>query len=168
MVKTGKVNDESLKGYFTTVVLIVAGGFFFHDIVTDIARGHESRGYMAVEAAIFTVVMIALWLEIRRTIQLRQQVSKERDRVARLSGELFHNIEKAFDRWRLTNSEREVAIMLIKGMSMAEIGAVREVKDKTIRQHATNIYAKAGYSNRNELASHFIEDLLSTTLGVEK
>jgi len=105
--------------------------------------------------------MIALWFEIKRAIHFRRQVSVERERVARLSGELFHQIEKAFDQWQLTSSEREVAIMLIKGMSMAEIAAVRAVKDKTIRQHATNIYAKAGYSNRNELASHFIEDLLN-------
>ncbi len=165
MARGGGTYDESLKGYFTTVVLIIAAGFFFHDIFTDISKGYESLTHTVIEAIIFTIVIMALWFEIRRVIQLRQQVSKERDRVARLSGELFHNIEQAFDQWRLTNSEREVAIMLIKGMSMAEIGAAREVKDKTIRQHATNIYAKAGYANRNELASHFIEDLLSTTVG---
>ena len=41
------------------------------------------------------------------------------------------------------------------------IAALREVKEKTVRQQATSIYAKAGYAGRHELVAHFIEDLMS-------
>ena len=51
--------------------------------------------------------------------------------------------------------------MLIKGLSMKEISFAREVKEKTIRQQATSVYAKSGYAGRHELAAHFIEDLMS-------
>lgn len=162
MMRNIKIDRESLKGYFTATVLVAAGLFFLYDIVSDIASAYDSVAHIAIEAVVFAAAMLALWLEIKRVIRLRRQVSQERDRVARLSGELFHHIEKAFDQWKLTHSEREIAVMLIKGLSMAEIAALREVKDKTVRQHAANIYAKAGYSNRNELASHFIQDLMST------
>jgi len=165
MTDNDKTKREVLKGYFTTAVLISAGIFFVHDIVGDAAKGYESSAHIVIEALVFSAMMIALWLEIKRAIYFRRQVSVERERVARLSGELFHQIEKAFDQWRLTSSEREVAIMLIKGMSMVEIGNARSVKEKTVRQHATNVYAKAGYSNRSELTSHFIEDLLNYDSG---
>jgi DNA-binding NarL/FixJ family response regulator len=43
---------------------------------------------------------------------------------------------------------------------MKEIAGVRKVKEKTVRQQATQIYAKSGYAGRHELAAHFIEDLI--------
>ena len=78
MVKHGKADLETLKGYFTTVVLIIAGGFFFHDIFTDISKGYESATHTAIEAVIFAVVMMALWFEIRRAIRSEElRVGKE-------------------------------------------------------------------------------------------
>lgn len=152
---------ENTKSYFTVLALVVAGVFFVHDIVTDLIKGSEPSGHLTIEIIVFIGVIVALWSEISRVIRLRGEVKIERERVARLSGELFHSIEKALDHWGLTESESEVAIMLIKGMSMAEIGEVRSVKEKTVRQHATSVYAKSGCANRNELASYFIEDLMN-------
>ena len=71
-----------------------------------------------------------------------------------------HAISSQFDRWNLTVSESEVAYLLIKGLSLEEIAGVRDSKPKTVRQHATNIYAKAGLRGRHELAAYFLEDLL--------
>ncbi|MBL1292921.1 MAG: hypothetical protein COB61_003520 [Thiotrichales bacterium] len=156
-----KFQYENMKSYFTVFALVVAGVFFIHDIAGDLVNGSEPRGHLVAEIVIFIGVIVALWCEISRVIRLRGQVKIERDRVARLSGELFHSIEKALGQWKLTEAESEVAIMLIKGMSMAEIGDARSVKEKTVRQHATNVYAKSGCANRNELASYFIEDLLN-------
>ena len=45
-------------------------------------------------------------------------------------------------------------------MSMKEISDLRHVKEKTVRQQATQVYAKSGYTGRHELAAHFIEDLM--------
>lgn len=167
MTQGDKIRDEpkyeSLKGYFTAAVLVAAGVFFLYDIMTDIAKGTDASSHIIIEVTVFAAVSMALGLEIHRVIRLRQQVALERDRVARLSGELFQHIENAFSQWQLTESEREVAIMLIKGMSMAEVAGARNSKEKTVRQHATNIYSKAGVANRSELASYFIEDLLNTS-----
>jgi DNA-binding NarL/FixJ family response regulator len=41
-----------------------------------------------------------------------------------------------------------------------EIADARSVKEKTVRQQATHIYAKSGYAGRHELVAHFIEDLM--------
>jgi DNA-binding CsgD family transcriptional regulator len=66
-----------------------------------------------------------------------------------------------FAEWGLSPSESEVALLLIKGLSMREISQARQVKEKTVRQQATSVYAKSGYVGRHELAAHFIEDLMS-------
>ena len=58
-----------------------------------------------------------------------------------------------------------MALLLIKGLSMKEVSSAREVKEKTVRQKATSVYAKSGYAGRHELAAHFIEDLMSNDPG---
>jgi DNA-binding NarL/FixJ family response regulator len=98
--------------------------------------------------------------ELRRVARLRAEVRKEQNRFARLSGELLAVMHGQFSDWGLSPSESEVALLLIKGLSMKEISLARQVKEKTVRQQATAIYAKSGYAGRHELAAHFIEDLI--------
>ncbi len=100
-------------------------------------------------------------MELRRVAQLGRAISREQAKTARLSGELLAAMRRQFSQWRLSPSESEVALLLIKGLSMREISAAREVKEKTVRQQATSIYAKSGCAGRHELAAHFIEDLMN-------
>ena len=69
-------------------------------------------------------------------------------------------IDAQFDRWQLTKAEREVALLMLKGLSHKEIAAVRESSERTIRQQARAIYAKANLSGRAALSAFFLEDLL--------
>jgi DNA-binding CsgD family transcriptional regulator len=69
-------------------------------------------------------------------------------------------IDTQFSRWTLTPAEREVALLLLKGLSHKEIASVRGVGEATVRQQAQAIYRKAGLSSRNDLAAFFLEDLL--------
>ncbi|MCB0331312.1 MAG: helix-turn-helix transcriptional regulator, partial [Bdellovibrionales bacterium] len=62
--------------------------------------------------------------------------------------------------WKLTEAEKEVAFLLLKGMSLKEIAGIRETTEKTARVQSMAIYAKAGLSGRSELAAFFLEDLL--------
>ena len=48
---------------------------------------------------------------------------------------------------------------LVKGVSLKEIAAERGTGEKTVRQQASQIYAKARLENRAELAAYFLEDL---------
>jgi DNA-binding CsgD family transcriptional regulator len=72
-------------------------------------------------------------------------------------------IDAQFDRWALTPAEREVGLLLLKGLSHKEIAAVRRVGEATVRQQAQGMYRKAGLSSRNDLAAFFLEDLLLPT-----
>lgn len=138
-----------------------ASGFFLYDITTDVIKGDESSFHLIIEGIVFLAISIILTHEILLAIKLKKGLSQEKGKVARFSGELGKVIMTDFDEWKLTNSEKEIAIMLIKGLSMNEIGELRGVKEKTVRQQATNIYAKSKCPNRHELAAKFIEDLLN-------
>lgn len=146
-------------------ILAAAALFFGYDIVMDVLDGGEGALHIAVELLVFMAVSTALMSELQRVRRLRREVRSEREKIARLSGELLAIIRRQFADWDLSPSESEVALLLIKGLSMREISAARQVKEKTVRQQATSIYAKSGYAGRHELAAHFIEDLLAPVPG---
>ncbi len=71
-----------------------------------------------------------------------------------------------FTRWSLTDAEREVALLLLKGLSTKEIAAVRTGSERTVREHARSIYAKAGLTGRAALSAFFLENLLAPIDGL--
>ena len=72
-------------------------------------------------------------------------------------------IDRQFARWNLTEAEREVAMLMLKGLSHQEIASVRGTSERTARQQALAVYQKSGVSGRAELAAFFLEDMLLPT-----
>ncbi len=77
------------------------------------------------------------------------------------TGEFLRVLEKQIEEWNLANSEREITLLLIKGLSIQEIADIRTTKPGTIKSQCNAIYRKAGVAGRNELAAYFIEDLMN-------
>lgn len=76
-----------------------------------------------------------------------------------LSG-LAEEIEKQFEDWQLTAAEREVALLMLKGFSHAEIAGLRGTTEATVRHQARAAYQKSGLPNRTSFCAYFLEDLL--------
>jgi DNA-binding CsgD family transcriptional regulator len=70
-------------------------------------------------------------------------------------------IDRQFGEWGLSPSEREVALLLLKGLSLRDIAAARQASDPTVRQQAQAVYRKARLAGRAELSAYFLEDLLA-------
>ena len=68
-------------------------------------------------------------------------------------------IDAQFGRWGLSPAEREIGLLLLKGLSHKEIAVVRQVSEATVRQQAQRLYRKANVNSRNDLAAFFLEDL---------
>ena len=70
-------------------------------------------------------------------------------------------IHQQFKAWALTEGEQQVGLLLLKGLSFKEIAEVRTTKEKTVRQQASALYAKAALEGRHEFSAWFLEDFLS-------
>ena len=147
--------------YLPAIVLATAMIFFAYDIVIDVLNNRDGYLHISIELIVFIAITLVLFSELKHVSRLIKEVMVEKSKTARLAGELLTVMHGQFERWGLSSSETEVAILLIKGLSMKEIASVRDVKEKTVRHQATSIYAKSGFSGRHELAAHFIEDLMS-------
>lgn len=63
--------------------------------------------------------------------------------------------ERALAHESLTEKEREVARLLLKGLSTQEMASVTGNSEKTLKQHISRIYEKCGVSSRAEFF-HYI------------
>jgi len=151
-------------------LLVVQAGcatFFLFDVVADFQgvvlltneTVHHGFELIAVMALILGIGMTAL--EIHR-IKTRQQRIEAQLRVA--SGAFHDLLQEHFDAWSLTPSERDVALLAIKGLSIADIAGVRQTREGTIKAQCNAIYSKADVTGRQQLLSLFIDDLMSDQL----
>ncbi len=158
---TGGSPDLNISRYYPATILVIAALFFAYDIVADLLADRESLIHVLIESLVFLAILTLTVVELKRASRLNAEVLQGQQQVARLSGELLTVMRNQFAEWELSPSESEVALLLIKGLSMKEIAEARHVKEKTIRQQATGIYGKSRCVGRHELAAFFIEDLLS-------
>jgi DNA-binding CsgD family transcriptional regulator len=95
-------------------------------------------------------------------LSLSAQAAKARaDHAHRLTaGEFTDAVEEFFARIELTEAERDVTWLMLKGMSTSEIAALRETKQGTVKAQSTAIYRKAGVSGKSQLFSQLVEELL--------
>lgn len=63
-------------------------------------------------------------------------------------------VDRALHAAGLTDKEKVVARLVLKGLTSAEIARLEQNSDKTVRQHITRIYQKCNVSSRAEFFNH--------------
>ena len=107
-------------------------------------------------------------LQVMRDLEVaRMQGQRWRSESRTLLDGLGQAIEQQFSRWNFTEAEREVALLLLKGLSTKEIAAVRGVSERTVREQARAVYSKSALSGRAALSAFFLEDLLAPIEGLQ-
>lgn len=92
--------------------------------------------------------------------KVRKQLDGSNIRLREGKQEYQEVIKWQFTEWNLTPSEHEVALLILKGLSIREISNARSTKEKTVRTQASSIYYKSNLHGRHELSAWFFEDLL--------
>ena len=152
------------------LIMMIAGGI---DLALDFSEGTNFT-HATIEAVIVALSLIAVaWLlfdirqqgieieALRNELSSRQKPKHTPEKYvldARTS--LGNVINQQFNDWQLTNSEKEVGRLLLKGLSLKEIAAIRNTLEKTVRQRASSIYKKAELNGRHAFSAWFIEDIL--------
>ena len=72
---------------------------------------------------------------------------------------LKQELDRQFESWGMSSAEREVGLLILKGLSHKEIAALRATSDATVRQQAQAIYRKAGLPGKTAFSAYFLEDL---------
>ena len=163
-----------IKEFLAVLVLAVVVIGNLGDVFYDYREGASiAHVLMELSIAIISFALIAaltvgIWRQSRSNTRLKAElasVSEANDQIlppalATARHELALVLKEQFEIWSLTQTEREVAMLLLKGLSFKEIASVRSTMEKTVRQQASAIYKKSNVSGRHAFSAWFIEDLL--------
>ncbi|HEU5060043.1 MAG TPA: LuxR C-terminal-related transcriptional regulator [Kofleriaceae bacterium] len=179
-LRAGKLTSEGrwlggvLAGFAAVALLAVL------DLVLDLREGTEATHLLA-EAAVALVGLggsgiiarrLFLTLGRARASEAEARVLAERLQASEAEASRWRTeardliaglgtaLDRQFERWSLSPAEKEVALLLLKGLSHKQIAEVRSIAEATARQQARAIYRKAGLTGRSDLAAFFLEDLL--------
>lgn len=168
---------------FTLVAFTLMACLAGVDLVSDLREG-TTISHVAIEGTILLLGFLGAALVARKMITVARlgraasaearalagELAKSAAEAARWRSEarnLVHGLSQAideqFDRWQLSPAEKEVGLLLLKGLSHREIAEARSVTEATARQQARAVYKKAGLSGRHDLAAFFLEDLMVPT-----
>jgi DNA-binding CsgD family transcriptional regulator len=157
-----------LTGILTTVVVVGSA-----DVISDLFDG-ATLGHMSLELgglAVGVAGVAWIWMKNQRLAargaylgSRLAAVNAEAEAWRVKSQELMRGLSKAIDdqleTWSLSSAEKEVALLLLKGLSLKEVSDVRGTAERTTRQQAQEVYRKSGLAGRAELAAFFLEDIL--------
>ena len=133
--------------------------FFVGDVIGDL-RADPMSAHFIFEAVVTAALVLGIifgTFALRRTIELLRAQDQA---LAVARGALSDVIEGQFTAWTLTPAERDVGLLALKGLDVAEIAELRGAAQGTVRAQLTRIYSKAGVSGRAQFAAFFVEDLL--------
>lgn len=155
-------------------ILLMNFVYMVMDIHEDL--GEQASGlHIFIEC--FTAVITVGYL-ISSVISVRRLANKEKELVSEVSSlkdqanswqqknnELTSGLAQAIDEqlenWHLSRAEKDVTLLILKGLSYKEIAGLRNTTEQTIKQQMSNIYKKSKMANRSELMAYFMEDLLT-------
>ena len=163
-----------LERFLVSVALSVVFISGLFDYIEDFLEGANYIDLLFDTALIVFVLgtLVYIWRKRPNATQLRnrqleQVLESSRDDLKRWQNKtsdilrgLGKKIDEQLNEWHLSTAEKEVALLLIKGFSTKQLAYLRGTSEKTVRQQASQIYAKANLDNRAELAAFFLEDLL--------
>ena len=140
--------------------------FFVGDALMDIFNPTpaEAAENDWMEYIVSFTLLIGLAFTGRELLGFIRREKRMSDQLSVASGAFAQVLTDQFAAWDLTSAEKEVALMGIKGFSIAEIAEMRQTKEGTIKAQNAAIYRKAGVTSRTQLLSYFIEDLIGGPL----
>ena len=163
---------EKIERFVSGAFLIVAV-FLAVDLYDDSSHGADLNHIVFEGTALLVSLIMLSTIFLRYLRDLRQKteasvitlknLTVERDRWKAHAEQYLRGLSQAIDAqfevWRLSASEREIGLLILKGFSHKEIAALRNTSERTVRQQGAAIYSKAGLENKAQLSAFFLEDL---------
>ncbi|WRQ45452.1 helix-turn-helix transcriptional regulator [Rhodobacterales bacterium FZCC0083] len=97
---------------------------------------------------------------------LKDQNIKAQTQLSALKVDFDEYVRTQFAKWQLTVAEKDVALLLLRGLNTSDIAELRSVSVGTIKVQAHNVFGKSGVSSRVEFMALFMDEFID--IGVRK
>lgn len=137
------------------------------DFLLEAPYGDERHEFSQLQVAhllteFLAVVLLFFGFAIARktALRLRDERNSEHETLVSLKGQFDRILNRHFDDWCLTPAQRDIALLTIRGLRIAEIAKARGSAEGTIKSHMSAIFRAAGVSTRSELTGMFMDEFL--------
>ncbi len=72
----------------------------------------------------------------------------------------WESIQKEFKNWNFTETEKEISVLILRGLSNQQIAGLRGKSLKTVENQTFSIYQKSGTTGKLEFIAYFLSPLL--------
>jgi len=132
-------------------------GILWLDVRSDFRAGvpypHIRNEVLMIAFAIFAIGFIT-------AVRHKVGVKRSGEALAPLRTNDDHRFDRFAERYRLSPTEKEITLYLLKGLSHREIADLRNTREHTVRQQAQGVYAKTDVHSKAELSALFFEDMI--------
>lgn len=137
-----------------------AGGEIHVALLHPGAVGPGMALHLAGELAA-TVALGWAFVLLRAELRLAEaEIRAGRSRLDALRGAFDSLMHARFDAWGLSAAERDIALLTVRGLRIAEIAAARGVREGTVKSQLSAIFHKSGVRTRTEFVAQFIDEFL--------
>jgi DNA-binding CsgD family transcriptional regulator len=175
LTKNGPGRFWSLVFIFVLIAVLI-----IWDIAADLATGTTIL-HIVVEVLLFLVPVTGafyFWHKFRVARQAkaelgqdlkkaRQEASRWEEKEQRLLISLRKAIDDQFIQWGFSPTDKEIALHLLKGLSLKEIALLRGSSPNSIKQQSHVLYTKAGLKGRAGLSAFFLGNLLQSDVDTD-
>ena len=144
-----------------TAVQAACAAYFLLDVASEFPDLRAHSLHPLLEVAVVGVLCVGTLLGVREIRGMLRRSDRMQGRLRLASGAFLDLIEESFADWQLTPSERDVALLALKGLPVSEIARLRTTREGTVKAQCAAVYRKARVNSRAELMSIFMEELMA-------
>ncbi|MCZ8238008.1 MAG: response regulator [Leptospiraceae bacterium] len=167
----GKEKDQIFFLIFYSISLVI---WIIEEVYMLLQPADAFDRYRLWIASIETLIVVSSFILLYqlfhklRLANLEMEQAQDLIREYKVRNQFLNNPEKGysqlinaeFEKWKFTNSEVEIAILILRGFSNQQIASVRDKSLRTIENQTFAIYQKSGMRGKLEFISYFISPLL--------
>lgn len=162
------MNEKSVKLFFFIGIMALSAGFFVFDVIADLLE-HANAGqtysanefiHLIIEVIAVVGLIFGVLLAVRYTRFLKYTAQQYERTLTMFRGQFDEVAAAQFEKWSLSDAERDVALMTLRGLPLAEIASARKTSVGTIKAQTNAIFRKSGLGSRTEFLSYFLDEFL--------
>ncbi len=147
--------------FFAQAIGLLLYGYQLWVLVFAQSRQISWVFYEITEIAAFVALFVGTIVSVIAFRRLSERTERLESKVDAAASRFHDVIVDQFKAWGFTEAECEIGMLMIKGMSIAEIAELRGRSQATVKAQNSSIYQKSGLANRAQLVSYFVEELTS-------
>lgn len=160
--------------YFLAFYIFINLFFIVEEVITfkfNYKWIESIEGYLTVYEVIVALMSITgIYLLLKELKKNQEEIDSAKNAIENLKSKnrvlndfnsnYWESVKAQFKLWSFTDTEIQIAVFILRGLSNQQIAAIRNKSLKTIENQTFAIFHKSGMTGKLEFIAYFISPLL--------